>query len=612
MLAALAACVVCGCAAPAGQGAPLMGGPAPTAREAGEARTEPRPYAATGSPAPRAGGPAAPTPAKTAAAPGEPAERPEESNRPADRMKWWREARFGMFVHWGPVSLKGTEIGWSRGGERRGEKGRGPIPVEVYDNLYKQFNPVKFDADEWVRIAKDAGMKYLVFTTKHHDGFVNFDSKLTDYKITSPESPYGRDIVGQLARACHEGGIGLGFYYSERDWRHPDYRTERHARYIEYLHGQLRELCTNYGNVDVIWFDGFPGRAADWDAERLIAMIRGLQPHVIINNRCGVPNDFDTPEQRIGGFRAHRAWETCMTICKQWAWKPNDNMKSLEQCIRTLVSVAGGDGNFLFNVGPMPDGRIEPRQVERLREMGAWLEKYGRSIYATRGGPFKPGAWGASTHRGDRVYIHAFGRPDGGLVLPAIGRKVLGASLLTGGEVSVEETEEGLMIGVPPEAWQEIDTVIELRLDGPAADVAPLAVERGRSGSLAYGKKATASNVLRKKGWFRAEMAFDDDPKTRWATDVGTHAAWIEVDLGKPREIARAVIREANNGRVREFELKRRVDGEWRTFHKGTTLGERAEIRFSPVTARHVRLDILRATDGPTIWEIQLFGPRKK
>jgi len=559
-----------------------------------------------------------------------------EPAEPADRMAWWREARFGMFVHWGPVSLEGTEIGWSRGGERRGRRGRGPIPVQVYDNLYKQFNPVKFDADEWVRIAKDAGMKYLVFTTKHHDGFVNFDSRLTNYKVTSPESPYGRDIVGELARACHEGGIGLGFYYSQPDWHHPDYRTARHASYIEYLHGQLRELCTNYGKVDIIWFDGLGGRAADWDAERLVGMIRNLQPGVIINNRCGLPEDFETPEQRIGGFRTDRAWETCMTICRQWAWKPDDSMKSLERCVRTLVRAAGGDGNFLFNVGPMPDGRIEPRQVERLREMGAWLKEYGKTVYGTRGGPFKPGAWGASTHRGDRVYVHVFDWPEGGLVLPTIERKVLGASLLTrgaetggttddasgapgsrrghasGSAMRFEISADSMRIAVSPQSQNKIDTIIELRLDGRAADIAPVVVGRGRSGSLAYGKCAMASNFYRKTKRYGADAAFDDDPETRWATDDGTHAAWIEVDLGKPRTIARAVIREAYAGRVREFELKRKVDDEWRTFHRGTTLGERAELRFAPVTARHVRLDILEATEGPTIWEIQLFGPDKK
>ena len=184
-------------------------------------------------------------------------------------MQWWRDARFGMFVHWGPVSLKGTEIGWSRGGERRGRSGTGSIPVEVYDNLYKEFNPTEFDAGEWVEIAKAAGMKYIVFTSKHHDGFSMFDSKATDYKITSPESPFGRDVVGELAKACHDGGLKIGFYYSPVDWYHPDYRTENHANYIKFMHNQVREICSNYGRIDIMWFDGLGGTSEDWNSKPL-------------------------------------------------------------------------------------------------------------------------------------------------------------------------------------------------------------------------------------------------------------------------------------------------------------------------------------------------------
>lgn len=207
-------------------------------------------------------------------------------------LEWWRDARFGMFVHWGPVSLKGGEIGWSRAGERRGSQGTGNIPVEEYDNLYKQFNPVKFDAKQWIEIAKAAGMKYIVFTTKHHDGFCMFDSKLTDYKITN--SPYGKDIVAELANACHETGFRLGFYYSPADWYNPDYRTETHAEYIKYLHGHIRELCGNYGKLDILWFDSLGGTTADWDSHAMFKIARTLQPEILINNR-GACEEILTP-----------------------------------------------------------------------------------------------------------------------------------------------------------------------------------------------------------------------------------------------------------------------------------------------------------------------------
>jgi alpha-L-fucosidase len=521
-------------------------------------------------------------------------------------VQGWREMRFGLFIHWGPVSLKGTEIGWSRGGERRGTGGKGNIPVEIYDNLYKQFNPIKFNADEWVQIAKEAGMKYLVFTSKHHDGFSMFDSKLTDYKITN--SPFKRDVVKDLADACHKAGLKLGFYYSPVDWHHPDYRTENHARYIEYLHGQLRELCSNYGKVDIVWFDGLGGTAKNWDSENLLKMIRQLQPNVIINNRAGLPADHDTPEQEIGKFQIDRPWETCMTLCQQWAWKPDDQMKSLKECIHTLVRVASGDGNFLFNVGPMPDGQIEPRQVARLKEMGDWLKKYGESIYATRGGPFKPTSWLASTHKGNAIYVHILAWPSDTITLPPITRNILSSSILTGvsSTVTIKRNEKSIDISVPKTERQELDTIIKLQLDGPAAEIAPVGLP---SASLTSGKKARASNVFQNNPSYGADKAVDDDPSTRWATDSGTKQAWLEVDLGRPMTLDRVQISEAYD-RVSRFELQRKDGDRWQTFARGSRIGDEYVQRFSPITAQIVRLNIIEATEGPTIWEFQLFGAK--
>jgi alpha-L-fucosidase len=520
-------------------------------------------------------------------------------------IQWWRELKFGLFVHWGPVSLKGTEIGWSRRGERRGTGGTGDVPVEVYDNLYKEFNPVQFNADQWLQIAKDAGMKYMVFTSKHHDGFSMFDSKLTDYKITN--SPFKRDVVKELADACHKAGLRLGYYYSPVDWHHPDYRTATHQKYIDYMHGQLREICTHYGQIDIIWFDGLGGTAKDWDSPKLFPMLRQLQPHIILNDRAGLPADHDTPEQRIGGFQKDRPWETCMTICQQWAWKPNDRMKSLKECIQTLVRVVGGDGNLLFNVGPMPDGRIEPRQVERLREMGQWLGQYGQSIYGTRGGPFKTTARLASTYNGNVVYVHLLDWSGDTITLPGLPKKVTDASLLTGGSVSVRQTQDAIEITVPSQSRQEIDTIVKLTLDGPAAEIEPVAMS---SSSLAAGKKAAASNVFQGNPEYKAGKAFDDDPGTRWATDSGTKQAWLEVDLGKPATFGRVAISEAYD-RVRKFELQYKDGDAWKTFLSGTRIGEEYSQAFELVIAQVVRLNILEATDGPTIWEFQLPAPGK-
>jgi len=522
--------------------------------------------------------------------------RPEEMAR-------WREMRFGMFVCWGPVSLTGKEIGWSRGGERRGRKGTGPTPVEVYDNLYKTWKPDQFDARQWVQIAQDAGMKYMIFLVKHHDGFCLYDTKLTDYKSTNPQAAWRHDVMADIAAACHQAGLKLFIYYSQPDWHHPDYRAKNHRRYIAYLHGQIRELLTHYGRIDGLWFDGLGGKADDWDAPALFKMARDIQPHLIINNRCGLPGDFDTPEQRVGRFQTDRPWESCITLGTQWSWKPNDKIKSLKECIGILVRCAGGDGNLALNTNPMPDGQIEPRQAARFREIGQWLNRYGESIYGTRGGPIKPGPWGASTYKGKTVYVHVLKWQDAILRLPALPKKIVASRLLTGGTVRVAQEENGITIAVPPQHRHEIDTVVELELDGLAEDIAPRAM---RSGSLAAFKKIKASSVWPNPG-YEPDKAVDDDDGTRWGAGSDARSGWLEIDLGKPETLNRAVILEGPWNRVRAFELQYKDGEAWKTFAKGTKIGT-LRLTFEPVTTRFVRLNILSATNVPTIWEVQLFS----
>ncbi len=546
------------------------------------------------------------------AAAGAPAEEPDWLNATPEAMKWWQDARFGMFVCWGPVSLTGLEIGWSRGappwGVRPGMRGgRGPTPVEVYDDLYRKWKPDKFDARQWVQLAQDAGMKYVIFLVKHHDGFCLYDTKLTDYKSTSPEAAWQHDVMADVAEACHESGLKLLVYYSQPDWHHPDYRTENHRKYVEHLHGQIRELLTGYGRIDGLWFDGLGGKAEDWDAENLFRLARQIQPHLVINNRCGLEGDFDTPEQRLGKFQLDRPWETCMTLGTQWSWKPDDQLKPLKECIDTLVTCAGRGGNLALNTSPMPEGRIEPRQAERFREIGAWLAKCGQSIYGTRGGPFWATSQVVSTHKNNTVYLHVLNWTNHGVTLPPVPKRIVAGSLLTGGRVTVNQTDESIEITVPPEDRQALDTIIVLQLDGPAGELAPV---RFPSASLAFGKKATASNVFQNQGTYSPDKALDDDPNTRWGCDWGTHSAWLEVDLGEPTTFGRVWISEPY-GRVQRFELQGEKDGQWSTFFRGTTIGEDFSASFPAVTAQRVRLNLLETTEGPSIWEFQLFAPGK-
>lgn len=397
------------------------------------------------------------------------------------RLEWWRKARFGMFVHWGPVSLKGTEISWSRGGLRRGieKTGTGEIPVDLYDNLYKQFNPVAFNANQWVAIARSAGMKYMVLTAKHCDGFCLWHTKVDDYSIGN--TPFKRDVCAELADAAHKAGIKIGWYYSPMDWRDPDCRTDRNAAYVKRMQMHLSELLGNYGKVDVLWFDA-DGGPAPWDQDRTYHLVRALQPEILISNRLDIetpgyhdaktqisPNaDFATPEQQVGTFDTQRPWETCMTIGTQWSWKPNDTIKSSGECIGVLVQCATGDGNLLLDVGPMPNGEIEPRQVKVLREIGAWLEKYGESIYETRGGPFQNGAWGGSTYNGNIVYLHIQKWNEDQIMLPPLKSRIITYRALTGGEVTVKQEADSLVVRMPAERQDKVDTIIKLELDGPA------------------------------------------------------------------------------------------------------------------------------------------------
>lgn len=403
-------------------------------------------------------------------------------------MKWWTEARFGMFIHWDMSSIAGTEISWSRKGSKPldifGEPA-GYVEDPIYDHLWERFNPTAFNADEWAQLAKDAGMKYIVFTSKHHGGFSMFHTKMSGYGIAN--TSFKRDVLGELFQACRKHGLKVGIYYSPRDWHQPDYGATDASRYHAYLMGQLTELLTHYGKIDVMWFDSFgKGDSINyWKADEMLALVHKLQPDIIVNNRAGyfgenVPSlqgDFDTPEQRLGEFQNDRPWESCMTVVTTpdgggWSYRKDGKLRSYEECVRSLASCACGDGNLLLDVGPDSTGMIPSDQSGRLREMGAWLKTYGTSIYSTRGGPFRNGSWGGSTYRDRTIFLHVFQWPDGELSLPQIPAKVLSVKLLRGGKVTWTQ-DSRIRIAIDSKDRDAVDTVLELRLDRPAASLMP-------------------------------------------------------------------------------------------------------------------------------------------
>ncbi|MGV8134050.1 MAG: alpha-L-fucosidase [Mangrovibacterium sp.] len=524
------------------------------------------------------------------------------------KIEEWKDARFGMFIHWGPVSIKGTEIGWSRGNE---------IPIEEYDNLYKQFNPEKFNADDWVSVARAAGMKYIVLTTKHHDGFCLWNTRQTDYNIMN--SPFKRDVVKELAEACRKQGIQFGTYYSTCDWHHPDFpltspggskareKSDLEA-YTTYLKRQVAELLINYGPLYVLWFD-VPQKFDAVRGQSVIDFAHQIQPDIIINDRTGAKGDFDCPEQRIGEFQNKRPWETCMTIARQWAWKPDDEVKSPEQCLQTLIRTAGGDGNLLFNVGPKPDGTIEPLQIERLKGMGEWLKKYGYTIYESRGGPFKPTDWGVSTRKGNFIYLHILKWTGNSpkIIIPDVGMEIKSCRLPQGGNAKLTRLDKGYAVEFAEKDLQPVNTIIELELAGSVMNIEPMEIG---SNSLSFNKTLTASSNPEGKWinhqWVDLRSVTNGDwAGSYWEPEAKDQRPWVEVDLGKPEKISQAILYERGTA-VLAFEFQTFVGDKWEVLSKGKTIGSKAVIKLPKTTAQKFRLVLNEFRQTPGIYEIVL------
>ncbi|KAF0139713.1 MAG: alfA5 [Stygiobacter sp.] len=420
----------------------------------------------------------------------------ETKKQQDSRMQWWREARFGMFIHWGLYAIPAGE--WE-GKTEYGEwiRTSAQIPVDEYDKFLQRFNPIKYDAEAWVKMAKDAGMKYIVITSKHHDGFALFDSKVSEFDVMA--TPFKRDILKELAEACRKYGIKMCWYHSIMDWHHPDYLPRREwektrstegadlERYITYMKAQLKELLTNYGDISVLWFDG--EWESTWNDKRghdLYNYIRSLQPNIIINNRVGASRndmqgfskdggfagDFGTPEQQIPATGLSGVdWETCMTMNDHWGYnKNNHNWKSTKQIIQMLADIASKGGNYLLNVGPTSEGVFPQESIDRLREIGEWMKIYGEAIYGTKASPFKKLDWGRCIKGGTRLYLHVFDWPTNGkLLVPGIYNKVKTTYLLNDTEKKTLATmriEDTRVISVPLTAPDKINSVIVIDVAG--------------------------------------------------------------------------------------------------------------------------------------------------
>ena len=557
------------------------------------------------------------------------------------RMQWFRDAKFGMFIHWGLYSqFAGEWQGQTVTGGAEWIQKYLNIPSSQYSPLAKTWNPSKYNARDWVRLMKAAGIKYICITTKHHDGFCLWPTKMNDdWNIAM--TPGGQDLLKPLADACHAEGLQFCIYHSVMDWHHADWPNRPafndyakgppdKARFKTYLYGELKELFANYGPIGMVWFDGTWDRKV-WtsdDGKALEEYTRSLQPSVILDNRSGylppqrklnitVANDYgyvfagdyispegEVPSTGLPGID----WETCQTmqLPNNWGYNRLVGFRPFNDLLRQLIDVASKGGNMLLNIGPTADGEILPQARQCLEKFGAWMQVNGEAIHGTTASPF---GWlpfdGRCTQKPGKLFLHVFQWPvDGKLTVPMT-NPVKRAYLLAAADrdLSVTMTGRGAQIAVPSAAPDAIASVVVVEIEGPVAMVpAPK--------NLALGKLVTVSGewASREKELSKTH-ANDGDFETLWAgADEKARAGWVQIDLGEVHEVTAVLLDDHTYNRTKKFEVQAQVDGAWQTLVTGTTIGSRKRETFSPVKARLFRLVIQESSDTPTVNEFQIFG----
>jgi alpha-L-fucosidase len=528
---------------------------------------------------------------------------------PPEALEWFRDAKYGMFIHFGLSTHDNANLSWGTCRTRKApDRGAGPVPDEVWQAYPKDFKIEKFNAKEWVEIAKAGGFKYIVVIAKHHDGFHLWDTAQSNFKVTN--TPFGRDYLKELSDACKEAGMPFGIYYSQRDWYHPDYMPtdptgERHKKYIDYQFKAVRELLTKYGKVDILWWDavwwGGMFTADMWDGEKLTRMARELQPDILLNNRASVPGDFDTPEQRLGFFQDWRPWESCICLTSSWSYGGGEP-KSSDQLIQMLVANACCDGNLLLSWGPQWNGEFAPKEKARLLEIGEWLKENGRAIYGTRGGPWKWSSWGGSTRRDRTAWLHVV--KAGKIELPALpGRTVLSAQLLNGEKLDFQQDGKTLTVTVPQASPVSI---VELTFDQSVDDIP--AISDGAAHSI-FNDASTYGKIVSRSA----------------NVTTSSTSPHFEIDLG--RELSVTGVRVLNGAKDDQLAMDRTAtlrlsissDGKtWTEVWKSEKILPQWEIPVNDFVAgaevpgrkaRHLRLETKSEKPGPFhLKEVEVYG----
>jgi len=523
-------------------------------------------------------------------------------------MQWWKEAKLGIFVHWAPAAVTEAALSWGRHGPRPHHSSNGKVtkgvPEQEYNDTYKTFNPTEFDAEEWVKIWKEAGAKYFVFTAKHHYGFCMWDTKTTDFNIMN--TPYRKDVMKEIAEACEKQDMKLMWYYSQPDWTHPLYKKELPITdYNEQiLYPQLRELMS-YKGVDGIWFDGLGKSPEMWNSPKTLKIIREVNPKAIVNHRHGSPQwhmgDFDGPERGVGRFQTNRPWETCDVIGGAWAYNGESEPASKSEVIKVITKIAGNGGNLLLGTGPRPDGTVVDKHVNRLKDLGEYLNTYGESIYATQGGPYISAPWGSSTYKGNKVFLHLLGNLEGKeLILPKLPAQIVSYKTLNkNADVKVNNTESGLIISFK-ENIDPINTIVELNIDKNASEISAIETK----GSLILQEASIVSSSDKSKGFEAKNLLpgggedFSEGIRIKksWRPSNEDKHPFIEYTWKNEQLIEQIAIKEGRRldvSKIDEFEIKAFINNKWQTVFKGTDIGSFFGVHFNtPIKTNKLKIQL--------------------
>jgi alpha-L-fucosidase len=532
------------------------------------------------------------------------------------KMTWWKEAKFGLFIHWGVYSVPaGMYNGKEIPGLGEWIMNKAKIPMAVYQSYAKQFNPVKYNPEAWVKAAKNAGIKYIVITSKHHDGFALFDSKVSGWNVVNA-TPYGKDLLKPLVEACRKEGIKIGFYYSQaQDWNHPGgvaggghWDKAQDGDFDKYIDEialpQVKEILVNYGGLDIIWWDT-PQDMTPARAQKFMDLLKGY-PNLIINNRLGggFKGDTETPEQYVPatGFPG-RNWESCMTMNDTWGYKSYDqNWKSAKTMLRDLADVASKGGNMLLNIGPTSLGEIPQPSIDRLSEIGKWMKKNGPSIYGTSPSPFPYLSWGRCTRKGQKLFLHIFNYPSNGELALPLSNKITNAYLLNSPKKKLVVTNGNgrSIIKLPLQIPDTINTVVVVEFKGePVIAPSPVA-QKEIIASSQRSELTSPKNVL------------DADRQTRWEAAKGERSGWLEIDLGKPYTISTLIADEPWHpweAKKQKFTLQYKTGYTCKNILEENSSGSGIIKNFTAVTAQQFRLLVENKTSEPVVLEWQLYGP---